>query len=296
MTQGVADPPPATTAGSGGVGPALKAARERRGLALAAVAEALHIDSKLIEAMEAGRFQVFDAPVYARGFIRKYGSYLELPVDDLIAAYDALAGGPAVPTLIPVTATQAPPRNFSKLTLPLMLVAALLVVGGFFWWWSGHGGLHKAPAAETVAMPASAASATDAAVSAPAAESAAATPAPPPAAPDVRAAADSERAPEPTRPAARPAARVAGPSAPLTLEGLRECWVEVYSPTGARLFYDLVKAGESHALPGPGPWRVFLGNADGVRLSLEQRPITVPAAFRAGATARFVVAGDGALR
>jgi len=288
MTDGVAEAVPAATAGSGGVGPALRSARERKGQSLAAVAEALHIDGKLIEAMESGRFQVFDAPVYARGFIRKYGTYLELPVDELIAAYDALAGGPAAPTLIPVTTAQAPPRDFSKLTLPLVFVGALVVVGASFWWWSGHGGLRKLPAAATVvASEAAPAAAPPASAPAPAETPVEAVVAPAP---------DADRVVELPRPAPRAAARPATPALALTLEGLRECWVEVYSPSGARLFYDLVKAGESHALPGPGPWRVFLGNADGVRLSLDQHAITVPPAFRAGATARFVVAGDGAVR
>ena len=109
MSGGAAGERPAVVVGSGGVGPALRAARERRGLSIAAVTEALHVEARVIEAMETGRFTVFDAPVYARGFIRKYGAFLVLPVDDLIAAYDSLSGGPATPTLIPVTAAAAAP-------------------------------------------------------------------------------------------------------------------------------------------------------------------------------------------
>ena len=109
---------------------------------------------------------------------------------------------------------------------------------------------------------------------------------------------EAERAVGVERAVARSAAepRKSALASTLTLKGLRECWVEVYGPSGARLFYDLVQPGDSHALPGPGPWKVFLGNADGVQLSLEERALAVPAGVRAGATARFVVSASGAIK
>src|SRR5450432_2457994 len=147
MSGGSAGDRPTVVVGSGGVGPALRAARERRGLTIAAVTEALHVEARIIEALETGRFSVFDAPVYARGFIRKYGAFLELPVDDLIAAYDSLSGGPATPTLIPVTAAAAAPRDLSRLRIPVVFVLALALVGGSYWWWLGHTpGSSSAPA------------------------------------------------------------------------------------------------------------------------------------------------------
>ena len=286
MSGGAAGERPAVVVGSGGVGPALRAARERRGLSIAAVTEALHVEARVIEAMETGRFSVFDAPVYARGFIRKYGAFLELPVDDLIAAYDSLSGGPATPTLIPVTAAAPVPRDLSKLRIPVIFVLALALVGGSYWWWLGH-----APASSS-APPARAVTAAAVATPVVAAAPVEASAAPTPAVADSARPPASERAVTRTAPTPRP--NVAAAS--LVVTGLRECWVEVYSPNGARLLYDLVQAGDSRALPGPGPWKVFLGNFDGVRLSMDERAIVVPVASRAGATARFIVTGDGAVK
>ena len=279
---------PGASVPSGGIGPTLRAARERRGLSIAAITETLHVDSRMIEAMEAGRFTVFDAPVYARGFIRKYAGFLELPADELIAAYDALSGGPPAPTLIPLATATAPPRDLSKLRLPALFVLALAVVAASLWWWMG-----RAPSPATASAPGS--TVTTVIANAPsAAEPAAAEPLPAqlPASPEAERAVGVERAV--ARSAAEP--RKSALASTLTLKGLRECWVEVYGPSGARLFYDLVQPGDSHALPGPGPWKVFLGNADGVQLSLEERALAVPAGVRAGATARFVVSASGAIK
>lgn len=284
-----------------GIGLKLRAERERRGLSIAAVTETLHVDARLIEAMEAGRFQVFDAPVYARGFIRKYAGFLELPADELIAAYDALSGGPATPALVPLATTGGgPARELSRLQMPAIFVLALVFVGGSLWWWISRS---PAPAPASTAPAVAAAEATPP----PASEAAAAptveraSPAPLPASFPVAASEIDRATPSAGAPASTPvhvasAAKKAAPVESLSVKGLRECWVEVYGPNGVRLFSDLVQPGDSHALAGPGPWKVFLGNADGVELSMGDRALTVPAAVRAGATARFVVSTSGAVK
>ena len=279
---------PGASVPSGGIGPTLRAARERRGLSIAAITETLHVETRIIEAMEAGRFQVFDAPVYARGFIRKYAGFLELPADELIAAYDALSGGPPTPTLIPLATATAPPRDFTKLRVPALFVLALAVLAACLWWWMGRS-----------ASPATGSAHNDTVTTVIAGAPAVADPAasePPPAL--LPAPPEAGRSVSADRPVARPSSEARKPAvtSTLTLKGLRECWVEVYGPSGARLFYDLVQPGDSHGLPGPGPWKVFLGNADGVQLSLDEHALAVPAAVRAGATARFVVSASGAIK
>jgi hypothetical protein len=98
-----------------------------------------------------------------------------------------------------------------------------------------------------------------------------------------------------------PAGTIAPPpavpsGAALEIDFLGDCWVEVIGPTGERLMYDLGIAGQSRALPGPGPWRVFLGAADSARLRVAGRPVVVPLANRSGATARLVVGPDGTVQ
>ena len=298
----------AAIATAGGPGYRLRLAREARSLSLAAVSEALHVEPRVIESLEHNRYTVFDAPVYARGFLRKYATYLDLPATEIVAAYDAVEGGPSVPTLIPVTASAPVSRDLSRFRFLGIALVALAIVAGAYWWWLGHAArlVAAAPATAHAPMPPPAA----APLSAPAANtittvpiaSADQDPLPPLPLPLVEALQAAAAAPAAAAKAPRSSAsRVAAPAmhavaatgGELVVTGLRDCWVEVYAPSGARLFYDTVHTGERRAMAGPGPWRVFLGNADGVRLKVGEHAILVPAAQRAGLTARFQIGADG---
>ena len=277
---------PATA--SSGVGPVLRAARERRGLSVATVTETLHIEPRILEAMEAGRFTVFDAPVYARGFIRKYATFLELPVEELIAAYDAHAAGPESPTMIPITETAAPRPDFGKLKIPAAFVSLLLVVAGSYWWWLGRA---PAPLARLPAPAAPLASPPVVAAALPAAASA-----PPPTAAPIETAVHPAIEARPVPRASGTPLRTLSKPGMLTVSGLEQSWVEVYGADGTRLLYDLIEPGSSRALPGPGPWHVFVGNTGGVRLNVGSRAVTMPPARHGTTTARFLVGDDGVVR
>jgi cytoskeleton protein RodZ len=289
---------PAADAGSGAPGPGarLQAERERRGLTLGAVAESLHVAPRIVSAMEANEFDAFDAPVYAKGFLRKYAGFLGIPADEVLAGYEALTARPAQPTLIPtMNVTPARPSLAALPIAPALIVAALVLAAGSYWWWAGH-----APA--RVATPAAADGRAAAEREAPAAGNAVPALQPASALPPVEAppaAAASARVLEPAAvPVATPAAprRGAAGERALVIHGVRDCWVEVYAPSGARLVYDLLAPGETRTAPGPGPWRVFLGYADGARLTVGDRAVAVPLPHRNSATARFVVARDGAVQ
>ena len=105
-------------------------------------------------------------------------------------------------------------------------------------------------------------------------------------------------APLPTPSSARRHAAAGGAAREdgLVIHGVRECWAEVYAPSGARLVYDLVHPGETLSAPGPGPWKVVLGSPDDVRLTVGERAVVVPPPHRGATTAIFVVARDGATR
>ena len=57
------------------IGERLRAGRERSGLSIAAAAEKLHLDTKVIEALEADRFAELGASVYVRGHLRRYARF-----------------------------------------------------------------------------------------------------------------------------------------------------------------------------------------------------------------------------
>src|SRR5512140_214959 len=71
----------------------LRTAREARHLSVAQVAEITKLRTDHVRALEEGRFEVFSAPVYVKGFVRTYSNLLKLDVPQVMAALDAELGG-----------------------------------------------------------------------------------------------------------------------------------------------------------------------------------------------------------
>jgi cytoskeleton protein RodZ len=67
------------------LGSQLRAGRQARGLNLAQVAQATHIRSHYLQAIEDGELGLLPSPAQVRGFIRAYAKYLELDPDPLFA-------------------------------------------------------------------------------------------------------------------------------------------------------------------------------------------------------------------
>ncbi|HEY1875059.1 MAG TPA: helix-turn-helix domain-containing protein, partial [Steroidobacteraceae bacterium] len=55
-----------------GIGARLRAAREKRGLTPLQAAERLHLDLRVVQALEAEEFTALGADVYVRGHLRRY--------------------------------------------------------------------------------------------------------------------------------------------------------------------------------------------------------------------------------
>ena len=72
-------------------GARLAAAREAAGMTLTQVAESLRLDIATLQALEAGQFQTLGAAVFVRGHLRHYAELVDLPVEEIEAAYAACA-------------------------------------------------------------------------------------------------------------------------------------------------------------------------------------------------------------
>ena len=87
---------------------------------------------------------------------------------------------------------------------------------------------------------------------------------------------------------------VPDPGVPADLLAMRfvvECWLEVYDHGDERLFYGLAQAGDRLGLSGQGPFRLVLGNSEGVEVSYNGTPVDF-SAFTAQGVARFSVGGE----
>jgi cytoskeletal protein RodZ len=71
------------------VGEILSAERRRQGKQLSDVVEGTKIRSRLIDALEQGRYDVLPSPAYVKGYIQSYARYLEIPVEPLLEQFKA---------------------------------------------------------------------------------------------------------------------------------------------------------------------------------------------------------------
>lgn len=117
---------------AGGIGARLRAGREKLGLTVLQVAERIHTDPKIVEAIEADNYDALGAPVYARGHIRHYAELVGEPTGELISQYSNLSKV-AQPDLTRIV--KAPSGGDSnKLVAPALLVIAVFAVAGAVWW------------------------------------------------------------------------------------------------------------------------------------------------------------------
>jgi cytoskeleton protein RodZ len=259
----------------------LRVERERRGYSVQHVAEDLHLDIRVIEALEANRFEALGAPVYARGHLRKYATLLGLSPVTVLARYEALGGTPPEPT--PIPAVMAVPvrvdarRRASK--LPLWIAAAIVILAGLAW------------LVFELLQPRGAGSGTTNEVIAPAV---------PQQQPTVNepATVTEPVAQEPPEAVVQAAPRAAPPPAGevrVRLEFTEPSWTEIYDASGKRLMFDMGTPGRVRTVAGVPPLRVSLGLVSAVNAQVNDQPIVIPR--RAGwDSSKFVIEADGSVK
>ena len=271
------------------IGQRLRAGRERAGLSVAASAEKLHLDPKVIEALEADRFTELGASVYVRGHLRRYADFVGEPGAELVATYTAQRESrPPPPDL-----TQAPhPERRSdprRLLTPLAGLSGAVLLALVIWWILA--GSRPGPAQGDVrpTLNAEQIAAAQAPTIAPATTSTVA--------PVLGAASAPTTPTAATDPAAQARKEDSAParSTRLKLELANDSWVEVYDSRGERLFYDVAAAGSVQRVEGRPPLRVVLGNSAGVTVEVDGAAREIPGSALDGEGARFVVNRSGSL-
>jgi cytoskeleton protein RodZ len=117
---------------AGGIGTRLRAGREKLGLTVLQVAERIHTDPKIVEAIEAESFEALGAPVYARGHIRHYADLVGESANELTQMYSNL-NRVAQPDLTRIVKAPARPES-NKLVAPALVVIVVFAVAGAIWW------------------------------------------------------------------------------------------------------------------------------------------------------------------
>lgn len=250
-----------------GVGDRLRQAREARGMDADALAAALKLSRRQIEALEAGEWDRLPGHTFIRGFVRNYARVVQLDAEALLSALDAPV--PAAPRLdLPRNAAAVMPeagqprkRDYAAVLAGFILmtlaVVAYYVVPKDLWM-----GAARTPE-PTVA------------------EKAEATPAfPPGVAPGtIIVPTDSVAAPG-TAPSAVPVGDASVVPQPvesaaggLQFSFAQPSWVEVRDRSGQVVFSQLNPAGSERRVDGQPPFALIVGNAGHVKVMYNGRGI-----------------------
>jgi len=293
-----------------GLGERLRSARKAKALSVEQVAETLHLEERIVRALEDERYASLGAPVFVRGHLRSYARLLGLSEDTVLEAYRK--ADPASEVSPRMARVREQPVRVSPSVWSLGLVAAVagLVVLVVYVLQDPPGPAPAAnppspppterappPALGRGGEPAGAAAAPLSPAPEPPAAADEAVGEPVPAEPEapeagaapVAAAPEAEPVapePEPEEPAVPelPAERAA-----LTIFFDEGSWVEVTDRDG-RKFAGEQPAGSRREFRGEFPFRIVLGNAPGVRILANGVPVSVPnAAIRRSNVARFQI-------
>jgi cytoskeletal protein RodZ len=113
------------------IGARLRSARNRNELSLATVAEQLHLDTAIIQAIESDDQAALPEPIFVQGYVRSYARLVGLPEDELVRQYIAQSKEPP-----PLTAIRADSKT-SLIHLPsarlVRTVMLVLLVGVLMW-------------------------------------------------------------------------------------------------------------------------------------------------------------------
>ena len=233
-------------------GERLRAARREKKISLLDIAKELHLDQHKISALEANDFAALGAPVFARGYLRKYAELVGVDPGEVLSDYGELTHSDGVPLL--VGKRRQPGKELSPGPWVILLLAVLALVFAFWWFSYGRAGADSAtvpsapapvPAAKRQAAPVAAAGF----------------------APDIR----------PVDPE----------SIRVTLRFGGDCWTEITDASGQRLYFELGRAGTSVDVAGVPPLSLLLGNADKASLWVNGEVYAIDAADRRGRTVRL---------
>lgn len=276
-------------------GRALAETRKSRNYSVAEISRHLKIPEHIIEAIEGSDLETLPVPIYTQGYIRAYAKFLEMSEEDAIAAYNRAMPHDLASDLKPRTGL---PAEHSSQSPMVKMVTVLLIVAGLFVLVYGVVQYYQEKASDmALSQQAEDNRPAGSSLDAPSAQ-------PTPGAAEefsrtldtedeVESLIDSDDSGD-TAVDEEPVVEIEEEptvTALDTLEILAEkgAWLEVYDDTNARLFYNLVKKGETKTLTGSAPFRIKVGNADITRVLLNGIEVDLSGHTRRNNTAVFTI-------
>ncbi len=255
------------------------------------VAKELRLGVDIISALEDEDYERLAVPIYVTGYIRNYARLLKIPVEPLLAAYNQVQV--ESPTIV-ASAIRKPGPSYNRLLIKIasVLIVLVLIAGIISWfqsqnyepstWFSAS--QEPESSASSIALPEllepDILVPNDVVVED-------ATPVVADAEPELEPEKVIEVVQTPPTPELAPVNKHE-----IILNLTSDSWVDVQDSTGKRLIYDLLRAGKERRVSGLPPFKVFLGNAKGLRIKYNGQLIDIEQHIR-GNLARFQIGVAG---
>lgn len=248
-------------------GALLRSARELAGLSIERVAKDLFLDIAKIKSIEADRFQDIGAPVYAKGYLRKFARLVNVSEDEILRHYAALSDAPIAADPVPVTVGLMPeprkplPRWMLWGVIALIGVAIVITLLN----------LRTTPTnthTERVSTPLALSMQSSSQAAAPVAAGV----------------------------ATASSAVAASNDVSVRLKFNGDSWVEIYDARDQQVFYDMGVTNAVRDVTGKPPLRVVLGAASAVNLQVNAQDVVIPSSHIQAGVARFVINAQGELQ
>jgi cytoskeleton protein RodZ len=282
-------------------GASLKRERELRGISLEEISKATKISVRLLNAIETDRYDILPEGIFRKSFIKNYAKYLGMDEDQILQEYTV-----ATQTESPPSAQEKLSGNKSQFKLlgryfrwVIQGIIAVLLAGALYWYFSGpvergreesvNGPIkpaptpaQKSPAAGS--SPAGGSSSSNAAASKGAGPiDSTVPPSPGSSGGPLKVLGERVKQPEPATAAPQNSAQDrsentgVGSSSPseltLGINATEECWLSV-SAGDAPLYAGLLEPEQEKRFPIQKPLKLTFGNAGGVKLSVNGKPLT----------------------
>ncbi len=240
----------------------LKRHRLQKKLSLAAVAEAINLDEKLLTKIELDEADDI-APVYRKGYIRAYARFLQIPQDEISALSDL--GNKTVPHVRNIFALPPSRNPMDKWLRATSYVLASLLIGTLAWQFT-HEAVRLSQGGSQLPRN-NVEAATAAQVKGPVNASIASLGALHGDGPDTGKQAWAAVS-QPLLPAGE---------SRLQLSVSADSWIEISDADGVELEMDLLRGGSEKSYHGRPPFRILFGRASAVRLSMDGEPVDLTA-------------------
>ena len=262
------------------IGERLSAERRRREISVRQISEQIRLPGWVIEALESDRLERV-APLYLRGYIRNYANYLGLDPEPLLAAVER-TDAPALRPVLPVNQSGARFERWIKLSTYLLVTTLIVPPLVYFFVVGGVRVFERevvdADSSQNQSLNVSQRIAEALAIAEPDQDAAESGHMAASAAPlnNLRSLETSEDVLEAAAGQLDEAidsgmdSLIVEPRlSTLVLELTEDSWIEIESADGQRLEFDLLRAGSQRSYEAAAPFKLLLGRANAVQITLD---------------------------